>query len=144
MARVALSQDFPAGVEKLWAILSDPSRYGEWLGMHKQWKGDPPSSLTQGAQLPPATVSLINMPNTFVWTVENVEAPRSYELSATGMAGVKVNLTITVVPAESGSTLTMDGEFTGAMITGALARAVEQAVTVDINESFSRLAELAA
>ncbi len=71
MGKIEKTVEFDAAPEKVWAVVSDPSRFGEWLNMHKSWKGDVPTEFTQGAQVT-AVVSLLNMPNTITWTVDRV------------------------------------------------------------------------
>jgi carbon monoxide dehydrogenase subunit G len=144
MAKVEKTIELGADQEKVWAVLSDPSRFGEWLGMHKKWKGEPPTTLIEGTTLPEAVVSLLNMANTFTWKVEKVAAPSSATLTATGMAGVKVTLDLAVAQADLGSTVTITASFDGALIKGALAKAAEKATDQDIEEWFARLQDLVA
>ncbi|MEU6559467.1 type II toxin-antitoxin system Rv0910 family toxin [Nocardia nova] len=144
MAKVEKTLELAAAPEKVWEVLSDPSRFGEWLGMHKKWKSEPPTTLVQGTELPEAVINLMNMANTFQWTVAEVNAPSSATLTATGMAAVKVTLEIAVAPAAAGATVTVAASFDGALIKGALAKAAEKAAGDDIEDSFHRLQALVA
>src|SRR5205085_12234768 len=111
--------EFAAAPEKVWAVVSDPARFGDWLGMHKSWKGDVPAEFSKGAQVT-AVVSLLNMPNTIIWTVDEYDAPKTVRLSGTGMAGVKVAIGMDVEPKGGGSAVSISAEFEGQMIVGAI------------------------
>jgi len=141
MGKIEKTVEFEASPEKVWAVVSDPSRFGEWLGMHKAWKGDVPTEFTQGSQVT-AIVSLLNMPNTITWTVDEYDPPKSVRLSGTGMAGVKVAIGLAVAPRDAGSAMSIVAEFEGQMIVGAIGQAVEKAGNQELEESTARLAEL--
>jgi carbon monoxide dehydrogenase subunit G len=143
MGKIEKIVELPAAPEKVWGVVSDPSRFGEWLGMHKAWKGDVPSEFTQGSQVT-AVVSLLNMPNTITWTVDHYEPPKTVKLSGTGMAGVKVAITLGVEPADAGTAMSIIADFEGQMIVGAIGQAVEKAGHQELAESTARLAELVA
>lgn len=143
MGKIEKTVEFDAAPEKVWAVVSDPSRFGDWLGMHKSWKGDVPTEFTKGAQAT-AVVSLLNMPNTITWTVAEYEPGRSVTLTGTGMAGVKVSIGMSVAPNGSGTAMTIDAQFEGQMIVGAIGAAVEKAGRTELDESTAKLAELVA
>jgi carbon monoxide dehydrogenase subunit G len=111
--------------------------------MHKSWKGEVPTEFTQGSQVT-AIVSLLNMPNTITWTVDHYEPPKTVKLSGTGMAGVKVAITLDVEPADAGTAMSIIADFEGQMIIGAIGQAVEKAGHQELAESTARLAELVA
>ena len=143
MGKIEKTVELPAAPDKVWGVVSDPSRFGEWLGMHKAWKGDVPSEFAQGSQVT-AIVSLLNMPNTITWTVDHYEPPKTVKLSGTGMAGVKVAITLDVEPADAGTAMSIIADFEGQMIIGAIGQAVEKAGHQELAESTARLAELVA
>jgi uncharacterized protein YndB with AHSA1/START domain len=143
MGKIEKTVEFAAAPEKVWGVVSDPSRFGEWLGMHKAWKGDVPAEFTKGSQVT-AIVSLLNMPNTITWTVDEYDPPNSVRLSGTGMAGVKVAITLEVAPSGTGTAMTIIAEFEGQMIVGAIGQAVEKAGIQELTESTAKLAELVA
>jgi carbon monoxide dehydrogenase subunit G len=143
MGKIEKTVEFDAAPDKVWAVVSDPSRFGEWLNMHKSWKGDPPTEFAKGTQAT-AVVSLLNMPNTITWTVDEYDPPKSVKLSGTGMAGVKVAITLGVAPRGSGSAMSLTAEFEGQMLVGAIGQAVEKAGIQELDESTAKLAELVA
>jgi carbon monoxide dehydrogenase subunit G len=143
VGKIEKTVDFDAAPEKVWAVASDPSRFGEWLSMHKAWKGDVPSEFSKGTQAT-AVVSLLNMPNTITWTVDEYEPPKSVRLSGTGMAGVKVAIGLDVAANGAGSTMSLVAEFEGQMIVGAIGQAVEKAGIEELDASLAKLRELVA
>jgi carbon monoxide dehydrogenase subunit G len=143
MGKIEKTVHFDAAPEKVWAVVSDPARFGEWLGMHKSWKGDVPAEFSQGSQVT-AVVSLLNMPNTITWTVDEYEPPQSVRLSGTGMAGVQVAIALDVAPSDGGTDMSITAEFEGQMLVGAIGQAVERAGMQELDESTARLAELVA
>ena len=143
MGTIEKTVRFDAAPEKVWGVVSDPSRFGEWLGMHKSWKGEPPAQFSEGTQAT-AVVSLLNMPNTITWTVAAYDANSSVTLTGTGMAGVKVSITLEVSPNGGGSDMTIVAAFEGQMLVGAIGAAVEKAGRTELDESTGRLAALMA
>jgi hypothetical protein len=86
----------------------------------------------------------MNMPNTIEWTVDDWQPPRKMAISGTGMAGALVTITLTVEPAGTGSTLTVASSFEGQMIVGAIAGAIERAISTELDTSLANLAKLVA
>jgi surface antigen len=66
----------------------------------------------------------------------------SVTLTGTGMAGVKVSITLGVTPNGSGSDMTILAAFEGQMLVGAIGAAVEKAGRTELDESTGRLATL--
>jgi len=143
VGKIEKTVEFEAAPEQVWAVVSDPSRFGEWLGMHKSWKGEVPAEFEKGTQVT-AIVSLLNMPNTITWTVAEYDPPKSVTLTGTGMAGVKVSIGLDVQPQGSGSAMSITADFEGQMLVGAIGQAVEKAGRTELDESTAKLAELVA
>ena len=127
----------------MWAVASDPARFDEWLGMHQSWQGDVPAEFEQGTQVT-AVVSLLNMPSTITWTVDEYEAPKRVKLSGTGMAGVKVAIALDVEPHGDGARVSIAADFEGQMIVGVIAQAIEKAGRQELEASLAKLGELVA
>ena len=90
-----------------------------------KWKGDVPAEFTQGSQVT-EVISMMGMPNTITWTVDEYDAPRKVAISGTGMAGVKVGIDLAVSPDGAGSRFDLTADFEGQMIVGALGKAIEK------------------
>jgi uncharacterized protein YndB with AHSA1/START domain len=144
MGTIEETVEFSAAPEKVWAVASDPARFGEWLGMHQSWKGETPTEFVKGTQAT-AIVSLLNMPNTITWTVAEYEPAKKVKLTGTGMAGVKVAIGLDVEPnATGGTTMLIRAEFEGQMIVGAIGQAIEKAGRAELDSSLAKLGELVA
>ncbi|MGN6605746.1 MAG: type II toxin-antitoxin system Rv0910 family toxin [Jatrophihabitans sp.] len=141
MGTIEKTVEYGAAPEKVWSVVSDLNRFGEWLSMHKSWKGEVPSEITTGTQAT-AIVSLLNMPNTITWTVGEFAPPHRVEMSGTGMAGVKVSIGLDVEADGDGSKVTITAQFEGQMIVGAIGAAVEKAGRAELDQSLAKLGEL--
>ena len=141
MGKINATVEIPADAEKVWAEFSNPNNFEKWLTIHTKWKGDVPATFTEGAQVA-EVVTMLGMPNTITWTVDEFQPPSTLAISGTGMAGVRVSFVLTVAPAGSGSTASIDAEFTGQMIVGALGKAVEKDGKKNLDASLATFAAL--
>lgn len=143
MASVTVTQNLPVDPQKAWDALSDLAGWENWLSIHQGWKSELPAEVTVGTNIV-EVVSVMGMANKIEWTVTEVDAPHTVTIAGTGMAGVKVEFTLSVQPADSGSTASIDASFTGAMIVGPIGKAVAKNAQADLETSLTKLAELVA
>jgi uncharacterized protein YndB with AHSA1/START domain len=141
MGSIEKTATFPVSPEKLWAVVGDPNRFGDWLNMHQKWKSDVPAELKKGDTIV-EVVSVLNMPNTISWTVEEYTPNQNVTLSGAGMAGVKISISVSVAGAADTSTLDLTTSFEGQMLVGAIGAAVEKAGLADLDASLAKLTEL--
>jgi uncharacterized protein YndB with AHSA1/START domain len=142
MGHIEATRELSARPEALWGTVSDLANWDKWFTVHEKWLEGPPDTLTEGAKLT-AKIVMLGMANKIEWTIESVEAPRKLVLSGTGMAGVKAKFTFTIDPAEKGSQFTVFGDFEGAMIKGALGKAVEKDGVKQLDKTLDQLDALA-
>jgi carbon monoxide dehydrogenase subunit G len=142
MGHIEATKELGATPDAVWATVVDPRTWDTWFTVHEKWMAEPAEQLTQGATLP-AKIVMLGMANKIEWNVETVDAPNTLTLSGTGMAGVKARFTFTLAPEGTGSTFTVAGDFEGAMIKGALAKAVEKDGLKQLDKSLERLDALA-
>ncbi|WP_078313118.1 MULTISPECIES: SRPBCC family protein [unclassified Mycobacterium] len=144
MAKANVSKEIAAPQEKVWATISDPARFEEWLTVHTKWKEAPPAQLSKGATMS-EILTIMGMANTITFTVDEFDAPSSTTFSGTGMAGAKISFRLTVEPkGDDASIATVDAEFISQMMVGAIGGAIERASTKELNESLDKLATLVA
>jgi uncharacterized protein YndB with AHSA1/START domain len=143
MGHIEATRDLSASPDTLWATVANPNTWSEWFTVHDKWMEEPPATLTAGAKLS-AKIVMLGMANKIDWTIEAVEAPNRLVLSGTGMAGVKARFEFTIDPVDDGSRFTVAGDFEGAMVMGALAKAVEKDGIKQLNKSLDALDVLAA
>ncbi len=125
MGQISASRELTASPEEVWALCSDPNNFEKWLTLHVKWKGDVPAEFSEGAQVT-EVISMMGMPNTITWTVDEYDAPAKVSISGTGMAGVKVAIDLGVSPTDTGSRFDLSASFEGQMIVGALGKAIEK------------------
>jgi len=142
MGHIEATRELSASPEALWAIISDPNTWDRWFTVHDRWIDEPPAELTTGVRLT-AKIVMLNMANKIEWTVKSVEAPTTLALGGTGMAGVTADFAFTMTPSASGSTFTVSGDFEGALVKGALAKAVEKDGAKQLEKTLAKLDQLA-
>jgi hypothetical protein len=143
MGKINATATLPAAQDDVWAVIANPSTYESWLTIHTKWK-DAPETFSQGAKAS-EVVTMLGMPNTIDWTVEQFDAPAVLTISGVGMAGVRTTFSMSVAANDDGgSTAQIDAEFEGSMITGALGKAVEKDAQANLDESLANLAKLIA
>ncbi|WP_374023738.1 SRPBCC family protein [Mycobacterium sp. HNNTM2301] len=142
MGHIEATKDLAASPDAVWATVVDPRTWDKWFTVHEKWMEEPGEQLTQGTRVA-AKIVMLGMANKIEWTVETVDAPNTLALSGTGMAGAKARFVFTVTPQGAGSTFTVEGDFEGAMIKGALGKAVEKDGRKQLDESLAKLDALA-
>ncbi|MBX7451169.1 SRPBCC family protein [Mycolicibacterium sp. 3033] len=142
MGHIEAIKDLATGADELWATVSDPHTWGDWFTVHDRWLEEPPAVLSEGAKLT-AKIVMLGMANKIDWTVETVHAPTTLVLGGTGMAGVKARFAFTISPRDDGSTIAVTGDFEGALIKGAMAKAVEKDGVKQLDTSLEKLQTLA-
>jgi carbon monoxide dehydrogenase subunit G len=144
MGQISASIDIPAAPERVWQAISTPATYEQWLTIHTKWKGDVPETFSRGVSAS-EVVTMLGMPNTITWTVDEYDAPSRMSISGTGMAGVQVSFGFAVEPDGSGgSRASVDAAFEGQMIAGALGKAVEKDGLANLQQSLAKLVDLVA
>lgn len=144
MGHIEATRELPASPEAVWATVADPSTWGSWFTIHERWLAEPPATLIAGARLT-AKIVMLGMANKIEWTVDSVDAPHRLSLSGTGMAGVRCSFTFSLEPSgENEALFKVAGDFDGALIKGALGKAVEKDGTKQLDKTLAQLGELAA
>jgi uncharacterized protein YndB with AHSA1/START domain len=142
MGHIEATRELSAAPETLWGTVTDLADWDKWFTVHEKWLQDPPATLTEGTKLT-AKIVMLGMANKIEWTIDSVEAPRKLVLSGTGMAGVKAQFTFIIEPVESGSRFSVFGDFEGALIKGALGKAVEKDGVKQLGKTLDQLDALA-
>ncbi|CAM3889881.1 SRPBCC family protein [Smaragdicoccus niigatensis] len=142
MGHIEATKTLSATPEALWGTVSDVTTWDKWFSIHERWMEEPPAVLTEGARLV-AKIMMLGMANKIEWTVLEVSAPNKLTLSGVGMANVKTEFTFTIEADGDGSKLSVAGDFEGALIKGALAKAVEKDGLNQLDKSLNALNELA-
>ena len=144
MAEVHVSQDIAASQDATWAVLSDLSKFSEWLTIHDKFYGEPPTEIGVGTTFT-EQATIMGMSNKIDWTVEAYDAPRSLTIGGKGLAGAQITFVLSLeTTGEATCTATIDAEFVGTMVVGAIGAAVERAANKEVTASLEKLAGLLA
>ena len=141
MGQITATVELPASPEKVFELAGDPNSFEKWLTLHVKFKSEVPAKLATGAQFT-EVVSMMGMPNTITWNVDEYTAPNRLVISGTGMAGVKIAITVAVEAAGDGAKLDLSTSFEGQMIVGALGKAIEKQGQVELDKSIEQLKAL--
>jgi uncharacterized protein YndB with AHSA1/START domain len=142
VGHIEATRELSASPDALWATVSDLANWDKWFTVHEKWLAKPPAELSAGTKMT-AKIVMLGMANKIEWTIESVEEPRRLVLAGTGMAGVKARFTFTIEPAAGGSAFTVFGDFEGALIKGALGKAVAKDGVQQLGKTLDQLDALA-
>ncbi|EFV13204.1 type II toxin-antitoxin system Rv0910 family toxin [Segniliparus rugosus] len=141
MGAIETTTTVPLPPEKVWAGITNLEDYGKWMTIHTKWKGEMPAKLAKGSQYA-EVVTMMGMANVITWTVDEFEENKFWKSTGTGMAGVKTTTSIRLEPEGDGTKVTIGSEFSGNIIKGPLAKAIEKAGLKDLEASIAKLTEL--
>lgn len=139
MGSVTATHTLPVPADKVWATITTPSTWDSWLTIHAGWLEEPPAQVTEGSRLVEKVV-MLGMANKLEWVVASVTPGSKLVIEGTGMAGVRSTFAFTVTPAGDSAIVSIDAEFTGSLIVGALGKAVEKDAVQNLTESLEKLA----
>ena len=143
MAKVSVSTQVPAGVEKVWQLAVDLPREGEWNSMHEGFSGDVPTVLGEGTTYR-QRVKLMGMPAEITWRVTTAQAPGLLEQKGDGPMGVTAINRWLIEPSETGSNVTLEMEFAGGALAGPMALMVEKQARSATEASLAKFSALLA
>jgi Polyketide cyclase / dehydrase and lipid transport len=141
MAAVDMTADLPLAPQDMWDRVSDLSGLGDWLVMHEGWRSELPDEITEGAQIVGVARSK-GLRNRVTWTVTTWDPPHQVAMSGAGKGGAKYAVTLTVRPADGGSTLGLRLELGGRALFGPVGSAAARAVRGDVQKSLKQFVEL--
>lgn len=153
--RSSVSRQLAASPADVWAILSDLTRFDEWLTVHDGWVGELPSRLAVGVELREHS-TVFSMSNTIDWTVTACAPPAELRMTGIGIGGVVVSFALRVQQnarrgsstvdgnggAAVGSRVTFETSFSGEALGRSTGTAVECATTTEMHVSLTRLQAL--
>jgi carbon monoxide dehydrogenase subunit G len=142
MGHVTASKELAAPADRVWAQIADTGCWENWLTIHAGWLEEPAAELAEGARLVEKVV-MLGMANKLEWTVEELQPGTSVTITGKGMAGVRSKFAFVLAPTAAGTTVTIDAEFSGSLIVGALGKAVEKDAVKNLEDSLEKLAAAA-
>ncbi|MFE0726989.1 SRPBCC family protein [Streptomyces antibioticus] len=140
MAEINAEARIEAPAEKVWAQLTDWPAYGEWNATHTDFPQGGPDSLEVGATFQ-ENMKLMGFPAEVEWTVAELEPARVLAIRGKGPMAVDVATRYTLTPDGDGTTVRIDGKFTGAAVS-LMAGRLKDSGTAALNESLRKLGGL--
>ncbi|MEU4732897.1 SRPBCC family protein [Streptomyces sp. NPDC023588] len=142
MAEVTAESRIEASAAKLWSQLTDWDAYGQWSMTHTDFPKGGPETLAVGSTFA-ENMKMMGFPAEVLWTVSELEDERLFAITGKGPMGVAVLTRYTLTPDGAGTTVRIDGEFTGAAVS-LMAGKLKDSATAALNESLRKLAALVA
>jgi acetyl-CoA C-acetyltransferase len=131
--------EIAADPDRIFAVLADPARMGDWLVPHAGWPAPPPAELVPGARFA-QRVKLMGVPSDVRWTVTGVEPARTIWLDGTGPMGIVVGLYLSVAPTANGTLVRCDGGVEGGTADGPLGAMLARNLAEAVQKSLRKLA----
>lgn len=131
----------PLPPDSAWALLSDLSRFEEWLTIHDRWESEIPT-LAAGATVT-ERLTVMGITSTIDWTIQAFAPPSSLTIRGTGLAGAEITFTLGLESRDGNSLASIDVQFAGALMVGAIGAAVEKNAKAELETSLERLQQLA-
>ncbi|QMU76430.1 SRPBCC family protein [Streptacidiphilus sp. PB12-B1b] len=142
MPEVSVHAVLPAPADKVWAVLGDLARFGEWNAVHAAFPGGAPAAPAVGTVYA-ERMTLMGMPAEVSWTVAALEPGRELALAGKGPMGIALGQRYLLEPEGEGTRVTVQSTFTGAAVNLMAAR-IKDATTVALDDSLRRLSALVA
>ncbi|MGI5141528.1 MULTISPECIES: type II toxin-antitoxin system Rv0910 family toxin [unclassified Streptomyces] len=140
MAEVSAEARIEAPTEKVWAQLTDWPAYGEWNATHTSFPKGGPEKLEVGGTFE-ENMKLMGFPAEVTWTIDELEPGRVLAIRGKGPMAVNVATRYTLTPDGEGTSVRIDGEFTGAAVS-LMAGKLKDSATAALNESLRKLGAL--
>jgi carbon monoxide dehydrogenase subunit G len=115
MASVTVTADIDATPEQVWAVLANPSTWGDWVEIHQGFAGEAPGQFTPGGAFV-QRVRVLGMPADVRWTIVGLQEPVRLELEGAGPMGIGLRAEYGIEHRGSNSTVTGRMEFKGAAV----------------------------
>jgi uncharacterized protein YndB with AHSA1/START domain len=141
MRTVEAGATYRAEPEKVWEVLANPSRYAEWLSIHRSWRTEPPVRVAE-ADTATANLRVMNMPITVDWTFAKVDAPHVIEMRGTTRAKVGLTLTITLADVGTATAVAVVVAIDGGMIDGPMGGIFKNSLAGALDKSLGSVARL--
>ena len=112
MASVTVTAGIDATPEQVWAVLANPSTWGDWVEIHQGFAGEAPGQFTPGGAFV-QRVRVLNMPADVRWTVVGLQEPVRLELEGSGPMGIGLRAEYGIEHRGSNSTVSGRMDFKG-------------------------------
>lgn len=143
MPQVKLTETVPLPIDRAWALVSDLSRYGEWLVLLDGWRSDLPAQLASGTTVS-AVIKAKGIRNRVTFTVGDFDPPHRVSLVGEGVGGTGVTMTFELVGAGDATELAFEVDFRHPALKGPMSAIAARTIKGDLTRSLARLSALEA
>jgi uncharacterized protein YndB with AHSA1/START domain len=92
MANVQTSIDIAAPVQRIWELVTDLGRLGDWVTIHRDFPDAPPGEVKEGTRFN-QTLAVAGTPFAVEWTAVEVDGPQRLSWEGAGPAGTTARTT---------------------------------------------------
>ena len=144
MADVHTSIDIAAPVQRVWELVTDLERLGEWVSIHRDFPEPPPPEVEEGTRFR-QTLAVAGTPFAVEWTAVDVDGPQRLAWQGAGPAGATARTTYSLSAQNEGTRFEYENDFR--LPAGEVGEAASGVVAAyaarEADESLSRLKRLA-
>ena len=143
MPKQSGSTEIAASRETVWEVITDLSRLGEWVTIHRGIEGDPPTTVREGSTFT-QQISVAEQDFDVDWTAVEVSPPSRMVWDGEGPMGSSARSTYELSDAGEKVSFTYSTEFAppGGKVGEVAATAVESRGQEETDESLKRLKQL--
>jgi carbon monoxide dehydrogenase subunit G len=134
--------DLPASPDRVYEILMDPARLGDWVTIHERFE-DAPDRLAQGSNMT-QKLKVAGQRFTVRWTVTQAERPSKVTWEGRGPAGTSARVVYDLDERDGGTRFTYLNEYElpGGAAGRIAGRAISAAAGREVERSLERLRKL--
>ncbi len=110
MADVKSTIEMAAAPERVWEVVTDLQRLGEWVTIHRDFAEAPPTEVERGTSFH-QTLAVAGTPFTVAWTATEVEGPRRLAWQGEGPMGSTASTVYELTPSDGGTRFDYTNEF---------------------------------
>jgi uncharacterized protein YndB with AHSA1/START domain len=110
MANVQTSIEIAAPVQRVWELVTDLERLGDWVTIHRDFPDPPPADVKEGTRFQ-QTLAVAGTPFAVEWTAVEVEGPKRLSWEGAGPAGTTARTTYSLSGEDGGTRFDYENEF---------------------------------
>ena len=110
MTHIATSIDINAPVQDVWDVVTDLSRLGDWVSIHRSFPSPPPTEVTTGTRFT-QNLTVAGTPFAVQWTAARVAGPNSLTWDGVGPAGTTAQTTYSLTVQGDGTRFAYENDF---------------------------------
>jgi uncharacterized protein YndB with AHSA1/START domain len=144
MASVSTSIDIGTSPDRVWDLVTDLDRLGEWVTIHRALRDAAPATIEDGTTFS-QTLEVAGTPFDVEWTATTVDAPGHLVWEGAGPAGSRARTSYALAAHDGGTRFTYENEFAlpGGAVGDAAASVVATRAAKEAEASLQRLKQLA-